>query len=121
MGLVPNRVNLQANYLFLDSEDLLTGRALAYRSRHSLTVTLSGWDDAIALDMRHRSRPEKVLIYPLDERSAVTVVDLRLNSEVMGVDVQARVANLLQAEYVDVQERNPGASRSFRITLTSRF
>ena len=121
VGLVPNRVKLQANYLFLDSEDRLTGRALAYRSRHSLTTTLSGWDDWIALDLRHRSRPEQVLVYPLDERSAVTVVDLRLNSEVLGVDVQARVANLLQAEYVDVQERNPGASRSFRITLTSRF
>lgn len=125
MGLraevVPDRLDFQTNYLFLDSTDQGTGRKLAYRSRHVLTTTLSGWDDAIALDMRYRSRPEAVLVYPLDERGAITVVDLRLNIEVMGLDLQTRVDNLLQAEYVDVRERNPGASRSLRTTLTSRF
>ncbi|MCY3736498.1 MAG: TonB-dependent receptor [Gemmatimonadaceae bacterium] len=125
MGLraevLPDRLDFQTNYLFLDSTDLGTGRRLAYRSRHVVTTTLSGWDDAIALDMRYRSRPEAVLVYPLDERGAITVVDLRLNLEVMGLDLQTRVDNLLQAEYVDVQERNPGASRSLRTTLTSRF
>ena len=119
--LVPDRLNLQTNYLFLDSRDLGTGRKLAYRSRHVVTTTLSGWDDVVAVDMRYRSRPEAVLLYPLDERGAITVVDLRLNLEVMGMDLQTRVDNLLQAEYVDVQERNPGASRSIRTTLTSRF
>ena len=119
--LVPDRLNLQTNYLFLDSTDLGTGRKLAYRSRHVVTTTLSGWEDVIALDVRYRSRPEAVLLYPLDERGAFTVVDLRLNLDVMGMDLQARVDNLLQAEYVDVQERNPGPSRSIRTTLTSRF
>ncbi len=119
--LVPDRLNLQTNYLFLDSTDLGTGGKLVYRSRHVVTTTLSSWDDVIALDMRYRSRPEKVLIYPLDERSAIAVVDLRLNLGVMGMDLQTRFANLLQAEYVDIQERNPGASRSIRTTLTSRF
>ena len=71
--------------------------------------------------MRYRSRPEAVLVYPLDKRGAITVVDLRLNLEVLGLDLQTRVENLLQSEYVDVQERNPGASRSLRTTLTSRF
>ena len=119
--LVPDRLNLQTNYLFLDSRDLGTGRKLAYRSRHVVTTTLSGWEEVIALDVRYRTRPEAVLVYPLDERSAFTVVDLRLNLEVMGLDLQTRVDNLLQAEYVDLQERNPGASRSIRTTLTSRF
>ena len=107
--VVPDRLDFQTNYLFLDSTDLGTGRRLAYRSRHVVTTTLSGWDDAIALDVRYRSRPEAVLLYPLDERGAITVVDLRLNLEVMGLDLQTRVDNLLQSEYVDVQERNPGA------------
>ena len=71
--------------------------------------------------MRYRTKPEEVLAYPLDERGDVTLVDLRLNFEVMDVDVQTKVANLLQAEYVDIQERNPGASRSIRLTVTSRF
>ncbi|MXW17356.1 MAG: TonB-dependent receptor [Gemmatimonadetes bacterium] len=121
VGVIPSKLNLHTNYLFLDSRDLASGRELAYRSRHNLTTTLSAWDDAVGLDMRYRTRPEVVLAYPLDERGDVTLVDLRLNFEVMDVDVQTKVANLLQAEYVDIQERNPGASRSFRVTVTSRF
>ena len=62
-GLVPDKLNVQTNYLFIDSVDLRTGRRLAYRSRHILTATLSGWDDAVALDVRYRSRPEEVLVY----------------------------------------------------------
>ena len=120
-GLVPDRLNLHTNYLFIDSRDLGTGRQLAYRSRHIVTATLAGWEDAVALDVRYRSRPEEVLVYEFDERSAFTVIDLRLNFKVMGMDLQTKVANLLQAEYVDIQERNPGASRSFRLTVSSRF
>ena len=121
IGLVPHKLNAEANYLLLDSRDLATGRQLAYRSRHNVTTTLSGWTDLIALDLRYRSRPEEVLAFPLDERGAITLVDLRFGMEVRDMHVQAKIANLLQAEYVDVQERNPGATRSFRITVTSRF
>ena len=121
VGVIPHKLSLHTNYLFLDSRNLGNGRQLAYRSRHNLTTTLSAWDDAIGLDMRYRTRPEVVLVYPLDERGNVTLVDLRLSFGVMNVDVQTKVANLLQAEYVDIQERNPGASRSFRVTVTSRF
>ena len=121
IGLVPQKLNLHANYLFLDSEDLRTGLQLAYRSRHNITTTVSGWQDVIALDVRHRSMAEQVVAYPLDERGSITLVDLRLAMEVMDVTVQTKIANLLQAEYVDVQERNPGATRSIRITVTSRF
>ena len=121
VGVVPAKLNLHLNYMALGSRDLGTGLELAYRSRNNLTTTLSGWDDVVALDIRYRSEPEVVLAYPLDERGSVTLVDLRLNVQVMDMDVQTKVANLLQAEYVDVQERNPGASRSFRVTVTSRF
>ena len=119
--LVPDMLHVQTNYLFVDSKDLGTGRQLAYRSRHIVTATLSGWEDAVALDVRYRSRPEVVLVYTGDERTAFTVVDMRLNFKVMGMDLQTKVANLLQAGYVDIQERNPGASRSFRLTVSSRF
>ena len=121
VGVIPGRLNLHTNYLLILTEDLDSGRELPYRSRHNLTTTLSAWDDAVGLDMRYRTRPEVVLAYPLDERGDVTLVDLRLNFELMNVGVQTKVANLLQAEYVDIQERNPGASRSFRVTVTSRF
>ncbi len=119
--LVPGKLNLKANYMYLDSEDRQSGRALTYRSRNNLTATLSGWTDLIALDLLHRSEPETVIRYPNDERGPVTLLDLRLKVRIKDMDVQTKVANLLQAEYVDVQERNPGASRSFRVTVTSRF
>lgn len=121
VNLVPEKLNLVTNYMYLDSEDLGTTLQLAYRSLHNLTATLSGWDDVVALDLRHRSEPQVVLQWVNDERGPVTLVDLRLNLEVMDMDVQTKVANLLQAEYVDIQERNPGASRSFRVTVTSQF
>ncbi len=120
-GLIPRKLNLRTTYLLLDSRDHHTERPLVYRSTHNLTTTLSGWTDRVALDVRYRSRADQVLAFPLDERGDITVVDLRMNATVRDMDIQAKVANLLQAEYVDVQERNPGASRSFRITVTSRF
>lgn len=121
VGVIPNRLNLQTNYLYLDSRNLRSDKQLPYRSRHNLTTTLSAWDDVLGLDFRYRTRPEVVVAYPLDERGDVTLVDLRFSFEVMDVDVQTKVSNLLQAEYVDIQERNPGAARSFRLTVTSRF
>ena len=121
VGLVPERLNLGATYLLLDTEDKRNGRPLVYRSTHNLTTTLSGWADRVALDLRYRSRPDRVLAYPLDERGDITLLDLRAGTTVMDMEVQAKIENILQAEYVDVQERNPGASRSFRITVTSRF
>ncbi len=121
VGVAPPRLNLHANYLFIDSRDLATHRPLAYRSRHNLTTTLSGWAGMVELDVRHRSEAETVLAYPLDERGPITLLDLRLALRFMDMDVRAKVENLLQAEYVDVQERNPGATRSFRVTVTSRF
>lgn len=121
IGLIPETLTLGATYLLLDTEDRHTGAALAYRSTHNLTTTLSAWADRLALDVRYRSRADQVIAYPLDERGDITLLDLRLGTTVMDMDLQAKVENLLQAEYVDVQERNPGATRSFRITLTSRF
>ncbi len=118
---IPDKLNLHANYLLLDSRDQRNDRPLAYRSTHNLTTTLSGWGDRVALDVRYRSRADQVLAYPLDDRGDITLVDLRMNATLLDLDVQAKIANLFQAEYVDVQERNPGATRSFRVTVTSRF
>ena len=121
VGIIPQKLTLQTTYLYLDTEDKRTGRPLVYRSDHNLTTTLSMWAERLALDLRYRSRADQVLAFPLDDRGDITLVDLRMGTTVMDVEVQAKVENVLQAEYVDVQERNPGATRSFRITLTSRF
>ena len=120
-ALLPGTLNLNATWLFLDTRDRETGRALPYRSTHNATATLSAWSDRAALDLRYRSRADQVIVYPLDDRGDITVVDLRLGHSFGSVDIRARIGNLLQAHYVDVRERNPGPSRSVRITLTSRF
>ncbi|MCG8467077.1 MAG: TonB-dependent receptor [Gemmatimonadetes bacterium] len=121
VGVVPNRLNVMANYVLLDTRDKRTDTALPYRSRHNLTTTLSGWNDWVALDIRHRSRVDEVLAFPFDERKSITLFDLRFSGNVLGTEVQAKVENLFQAEYVDVQERSPGQTRSFRLTVSPKF
>ena len=121
VGVIPRRLDVGTSYTFLDSENRGTGRALVYRSRHNLTATVSGWEDRVAIDFRHRSRPDEVLLYPLDDRGSISVVDVRMRARILGTDVQAKIENLFQTQYVDVQERRPGPSRSFRLTLTPRF
>ena len=121
IGVIPDRLDLSTNYTFLDTEDHRSGRALPYRSRHNFTATATGWRGAVAVDFRHRSRVEQVLAFPLDERNAITLVDLRVGTRILGTRVQAKIENLFQTTYVDVQERSPGQSRSFRLTVTPRF
>ncbi len=121
IGLIPEHLNLQANYVFLDTEDARTGNPLPYRSRHNLATTLSGWADRIALDFRYRSRVDEVLAFPLDPRGAITLVDVRFAGNILGTEIQGKIENLFQSQYVDVQERSPGQTRSFRLTVTPRF
>lgn len=117
--VVPEWLEAQLTYLYLDTEDLDTGKALPYRSRHNLTATLNAVQGRVGLDLRFRSRIEEVIAFPLDERGDITVVDLRLQQRVAGVLLQFRVANLFNQFYVDAQERTPGAPRS--VTLTALY
>ena len=121
ISVIPHRLDLSSSYTFLDTEDHRTGRPLPYRSRHNFTATATGWSGAVAIDFRHRSRVEQVLAFPLDERNAITLVDVRLGTRILGTRVQAKIENLFQTTYVDVQERSPGPTRSFRLTVTPRF
>lgn len=113
VGLLRGAVGLEATYTYLDSKDLATGKPLPYRSRHNLTASLTALGGLFGLDVRYRSRIDEVLVYPLDPRGPITIVDLRLGYRVFGTGVQAKVSNLFQAAYVDVMERNRGAPRSF--------
>jgi len=119
--LLPERLDLSASYLFLDTRDLDTQFALPYRSRHNLTGTLEVLRGLFDVDLRWRSRVEQVLAYPLDPRGAITVVDLRAAYRIFGTVVQAKVGNLFQNVYADVQERVPGAPRSLSLTLYRSF
>jgi outer membrane receptor protein involved in Fe transport len=115
--VIGDLLDLEATYLWLSTRDDSSGAPLPYRSRHNVTGTLSALGGLVDVDVRYRSRVEQVLQYFSDPRKHVTVVDLRVACRVAGVAFQAKVANLFQALYVDVQERNPGAPR--QVTLTA--
>ncbi len=119
VGVVPDRLSFAVTYTLLDTRDRRSGEHLPYRSAHNLTATLDG--GLVAVDLRYRSRVQRVLVYPLDDRGAITLVDLRLGYRLASLDLQAKIANLFQEKYADVQERNPGAPRSVLLTLVQRF
>ena len=114
--LLPRAVELQATYLVLATKDRDTGQPLPYRARHNVTGTLTLLGGVAGVDVRYRTRVENVLAFPLDERTDVALVDLRVGYRLLSVLWQARVGNLFNRFYVDVQERNPGAPRSFTLT-----
>ena len=116
VSVVARRVDLSVSYLYLDTRDDSTGLPLPYRSRHTATASVDLLGGLAGLDVRYRSRLEQVLEFPLDPRTDITLVDLRLGFRVHGVTFLAKVSNLLQARYVDVMERNEGAPRSLLVT-----
>jgi iron complex outermembrane receptor protein len=117
LALWPGRIDLAASYLYLDTRNGNTGFQLPYRSRHSVTGSLDVLSGLVGVDVRWRSRVEEVLVYPLDPRTDITVVDLRLAYRIFGAVLMAKATNLLQAKYVDVQERTQGAPRSVQLTV----
>lgn len=118
VSVMPERLEADLTYMFLDPRDLLTGKALPYRSAHTGTATITVLRGLFAVDAQYRSRVEEVVEYPLDPRGPATILGLRAACPVRGLLLQARVANLLQARYVDLQERFPGAPRNFLLTIS---
>ena len=116
-SLVPDRLDLEASYLYLSSKDLDTERPLPYRSKHNVTGTLNVLRGLAGVDLRWRSRVDEVLAFPLDARGAITTVDLRLACPLFGGVLQAKASNLFNKVYPDVQERVPGAPRSISLTV----
>jgi outer membrane receptor for ferrienterochelin and colicins len=119
--VIGDLLDLEASYLLLATRDDSTGGSLPYRSRHNLTATLSALGGLVDVDVRYRSRVEQVLQYFSDPRRHFTVVDLRVGYRVAGIAIQAKVTNLFQTLYVDVQERNPGAPRQVSLTAFRDF
>jgi outer membrane receptor for ferrienterochelin and colicins len=114
--LIPNWLEAQFTYLYLNSEDLDTGKELPYRSPHNLTATVNVWRQRIGVDLRYRSRIPEVLAYPLDPRGDMTVVDLRAAYDFFNVTWQMKLGNVFNTFFVDVQERIPSAPRSLTLT-----
>jgi outer membrane cobalamin receptor len=116
--MVPRWLGLDATYMYLDPWDLTLNEPLPYRSAHTATGTLTVLGGLVNLDLQYRSRVERVLQYPNDPRGSTTLVGLRMAYQVGDLLLQGKVSNLFQESYVDLQERFPGAPRSFTLTLS---
>lgn len=114
--LIPNWLEAQLTYLYLNTLDLDTEKALPYRSPHNLTATVNVWRQRFGVDLRYRSRIPEVLAFPLDARGDATVVDFRAAYNFFNVTWQMKVGNVFNTFYVDVQERVPSAPRSLTLT-----
>lgn len=121
LPVIANVVESHLTYLYLDPVDLETDQYLPYRSRHNATGTFNFLGGLAAVDVQYRSRVESVLVYPLDPRSDITLVDLRGNAEVRGTVLQAKVSNLFNRVYADVQERVPGQPRTISVAVLRKF
>lgn len=119
--LIPHVLSADLTYMYLDPIDLSTGEWLPYRSRHNATVTVDLLGGLAGVDVRYRSRIVNVLVYPLDPRSNITVVDLRANYRIAGALLQGKVSNLFNTFYPDVQERTPGQPRTISLAVRTDF
>jgi iron complex outermembrane receptor protein len=115
-SIIPNWLEAQLTYLYLNTLDLDTEKALPYRSPHNLTATVNVWRQRFGVDVRYRSRIPEVIAYPLDPRGDATVVDFRAAYNFFNVTWQMRVGNVFNTFFVDVQERIPSAPRSLTLT-----
>lgn len=118
---VPNILATEVNYLYLDPEDLLAHAWLPYRSRHNVTASLDVVGGLCGVDLHYRSRVQQVLIYAGDPRGDITVVDLRAGYRVFGSLLQAKVMNLFQEQYVNIEERIPGQPRTLYVSVLKYF
>lgn len=119
--VVPNVVDVTVNYTFLDTYDYGFKGPLPYRSTHYATASVNVLGGLTGLDIRYRSRVDRVLLFPADPRGSITLVDFRAGAKVFGSFVQAKVSNLFQDRYVDVMERTPGAPRTLFLTVLRSF
>ena len=114
-GFVSGRLS----YMYVHPKDLTLGEVLPYRPRHRLLSSLGVNTQVghLSADVRYLSRAEKVRVYPNDERVAQYVVDLKGSVLLGRITVSAKVENLLEYHYTEV-ERNLGSIRSFALTLS---
>ena len=111
-----------ASYMYLSAEDKTDHEPLAYRSRHNLktSVDVSARGITLGCDVRYRSRVQRVKVYEADERVPIYVTDLRGEVRLRGFRFSAKVANLFNYNYTEI-ERNLAPIRSFRFSLTGRL
>lgn len=113
-----NLASASASYLYLSTKDVDSGAPLAYRSKHSLKVSLDAVTERFAagVDVIYRSRVERVKVYEDDERVPICTTDLRGEVTLGNFRLSGKVANLFNYNYTEI-ERSLAPIRSVRFSL----
>jgi outer membrane receptor for ferrienterochelin and colicin len=111
----PEYLTFQAGYTFLDARDASPGRlndALAYKVRHTVQASITGYFKVLTLNVsgRYRSAIDEVFIYPGSEPDANLLLHAKLSCTILGKHtVYAAVNNLTNTQYEELERyRMPG-------------
>jgi outer membrane receptor for ferrienterochelin and colicins len=126
-GLAGGHLSATLGYTLLDARDLTLDLPLAFRPRHQATLSAdwltnlgSGGDLVAGFDARLASSPERVEIFESDHRVASRTLDLRATWRRGGVELVAKVENLLNYTYTLVP-RTLEPPRTYSTALTVRW
>ncbi len=117
------RLNLYANYVYTQSTDLDSMKALPYRPDHIFTTSLAlrWWGkDELEFTYRYKSRLDEVALYKDDPRVDTHLLDAAIKKSLGSLTLTVAVKNILQYYYTDF-ERNLSPPRRFSLSLSYSF
>jgi outer membrane cobalamin receptor len=119
---IGNILAVTSSYMYLSTEDRATGEPLSYRSKHNLKASadIARGDYSAGVDFIFRSKAERVEVYEDDERVPIYVTDLRGEVSLGRIRLSAKVANLFQYNYTEI-ERSLAPIRNLSFTLRGVF
>lgn len=116
------RIQSSVSYTLLDPKDVSTGKTLAYRPEHtlSLSVNLNYGNFETGIDYRYVSELDTVKVYPDEDRVPQKVFDTRAAYQFGNYTIALNVNNVFNYNYAQV-ERNLAPIRNYVVTLTAKF
>lgn len=123
---IPGKASVQAGYTYLDARDTSPGRfndALAYKVRHTLQFSATGYYKRLTANVngRYRSAIEEVFIYPGSEPDANMLLHAKLSYRLHTQHhLYAAVNNLFNTQYEEL-ERYRMAGRSYTAGAVLKF
>ncbi len=116
------RIQSSVSYTMLDPEDVSTGKTLAYRPEHTLSLSfnLNLGNFETGLDYRYVSELDTVKVYPDEERVPQKVFDTRAAYHFGNYSISLNVNNIFNYNYAQV-ERNLAPIRNYVVSVSAKF
>ncbi|MDZ7372135.1 MAG: TonB-dependent receptor [candidate division KSB1 bacterium] len=116
------RLELHANAVWMNPREIESGEPLVYRPRFTAAVTPAlHWRRlSLEADYRYVARLPRVAVYPLDERVAMKLVDIRATFRLQRLLFRFLVRNALNYNYT-VSERVLGEIRNYALVVEGHF